>query len=85
MKFCSVCVTRGFLKVMTSSISVWDQPAVVTSTAMAQNLGAMREEVTNMVEKITLLENKLQNAEKDETWTWVTRLQVTEQILLCGI
>lgn len=33
--------------------------------SLAQNLGAIGEKVANMAEKITLLETKLQNTEKD--------------------
>uniref|UniRef100_A0A673BJE1 C1q domain-containing protein n=1 Tax=Sphaeramia orbicularis TaxID=375764 RepID=A0A673BJE1_9TELE len=32
---------------------------------MAQNLGALGEKVTNLVEKVTLLETKLENTEKE--------------------
>lgn len=38
---------------------------VCSLTSITQNLGAMGEKVTNMAEKITLLEAKLQNTEKD--------------------
>ena len=34
-------------------------------TSMSQNLGAVGEKVANMAEKITLLETKLQNTEKE--------------------
>ncbi|XP_074512246.1 complement C1q-like protein 2 [Sebastes fasciatus] len=34
-------------------------------TSMSQSLGALGEKVAHMAEKITLLENKLQNAEKE--------------------
>ncbi len=38
---------------------------VSSFSTIAQNLGAMGEKVANMAEKITLLEAKLQNTEKD--------------------
>lgn len=38
---------------------------IYSLTSVAQNLGAMGEKVANMVEKITVLETKLQNTEKD--------------------
>ncbi|XP_019950002.2 complement C1q-like protein 2 [Paralichthys olivaceus] len=34
-------------------------------TSVARNLGAVEERITNMAEKITLLESKLQNTEKE--------------------
>ncbi|XP_076609364.1 complement C1q-like protein 2 isoform X1 [Chaetodon auriga] len=38
---------------------------ICSLTSITQNLGAMGEKVANMAEKITLLEAKLQNTEKD--------------------
>ncbi|XP_040918109.1 complement C1q-like protein 2 [Toxotes jaculatrix] len=38
---------------------------IYSLTSITQNLGAVEEKITNMAEKITLLESKLQNAEKE--------------------